>query len=62
MDASGTITSWNKQAEVVFGWSSGEAIGQRMSELIIPQPTGRHTNRGLRHFLATAKAAAAAAH
>ena len=38
MDACGTITSWNKQAEIIFGWSSGEAIGQRMSELIIPPP------------------------
>ena len=53
MDASGTITSWNKQAEIVFGWSSGEAIGQRMSELIIPQPHRMAHESGLRHFLAT---------
>ncbi len=53
MDASGTITSWNKQAEVIFGWSSGEAIGRRMSELIIPQSQRLAHERGLRHFLAT---------
>jgi PAS domain S-box-containing protein len=53
MDASGTITSWNKQAEIVFGWSSVEAIGQHMSELIIPQPHRMAHESGLQHFLAT---------
>ncbi|HEY4259644.1 MAG TPA: PAS domain S-box protein, partial [Schlesneria sp.] len=36
MDITGTITSWNKQAEVIFGWSSTEAVGLRLSELIVP--------------------------
>ncbi len=53
MDALGTITSWNKQAEAVFGWNSAEAIGRRMSELIIPLPQRAAHERGLRHFLAT---------
>jgi PAS domain S-box-containing protein len=53
MDASGTITSWNKQAEIMFGWSSVEAIGQHMSELIIPQSHRMAHESGLRHFLAT---------
>src|SRR5277367_3482123 len=53
IDAFGTITSWNKQAEIVFGWSSVEAIGQRMSELIIPQSHRMAHERGVRHFLAT---------
>jgi PAS domain S-box-containing protein len=53
MDASGMITSWNKQAETIFGWNSTEAIGRRMSELIIPFPQRTAHERGLRHFLAT---------
>jgi PAS domain S-box-containing protein len=53
MDAQGTITSWNKQAEIVFGWSNEEAIGQRLSEMIIPQQHRMAHERGLRHFLAT---------
>ncbi len=53
MDASGNITSWNKQAEIVFGWNSSEAIGQRMSEMVIPQPYRMAHERGLQHFLAT---------
>jgi PAS domain S-box-containing protein len=53
MDASGAISSWNKQAEIVFGWNSAEAIGRRMSELIIPLPQQAAHERGLKHFLAT---------
>jgi PAS domain S-box-containing protein len=53
MDAQGTITSWNKQAEAVFGWSNREAIGQRMSDMIIPAQQRIAHERGLRHFLDT---------
>jgi PAS domain S-box-containing protein len=53
MDAQGLITSWNRQAEIAFGWSSSEAIGQRMSDLIIPQSQRAAHEHGLRHFLAT---------
>jgi len=53
MDALGTISSWNKQAEAIFGWNSTEAVGRRMSELIIPSPKRTAHERGLRHFLAT---------
>ena len=53
MDSLGTITSWNKQAEIVFGWSDSEAIGRHMAELIIPGPQRTSHERGLRHFLAT---------
>jgi len=53
MDVQGAITSWNKQAEVVFGWSNREAIGQHMSEMIIPERQRADHERGLRHFLST---------
>ena len=53
MDAQGTITSWNKQAEIIFGWSDNEAIGRRMSEMVIPERQRTVHERGLRHFLAT---------
>ncbi|WP_083338724.1 PAS domain S-box protein [Chromobacterium sphagni] len=32
----GTITSWNKGAEKLFGFSAQEAIGQKLTQLIIP--------------------------
>ena len=53
MDAQGAITDWNKQAEMVFGWSNKEAMGQHMSDLIIPERLRMAHERGLRHFLAT---------
>jgi len=53
MDVQGTISSWNKQAEVVFGWSNSEAIGQHLSEMIIPERQRAAHERGLRHFLAS---------
>ncbi|ARS52859.1 PAS domain-containing hybrid sensor histidine kinase/response regulator [Kushneria konosiri] len=36
-DLSGTITSWNKGAEVLFGFSAEEAIGRRLVDLLIPE-------------------------
>jgi PAS domain S-box-containing protein len=53
MDANGTTIGWNKQAEVVFGWSREDAVGRPMSEMIIPEQYREAHERGLRHFLAT---------
>jgi len=53
MDAAGDITAWNKQAEEVFGWLEGEALGRRLSDTIIPALTREGHERGLTRFLAT---------
>jgi PAS domain S-box-containing protein len=53
IDAMGTITSWNKQAEITFGWSKSDAIGRHMSDVIIPERHRMAHERGLRHFLTT---------
>ena len=53
MNARGTITSWNEQAAIMFGWVANEAIGLRMSEVIIPEQHRLAHERGLRHFLTT---------
>jgi two-component system cell cycle sensor histidine kinase/response regulator CckA len=53
MSSSGVITDWSAQAERMFGWSSAEAIGRRMSDTIVPlQYRDAHT-RGLKKFLET---------
>ena len=36
IDAMGLITTWNPQAEAMFGWSSQEVVGQLLSGFIIP--------------------------
>ncbi|MFA5366090.1 MAG: PAS domain S-box protein, partial [Candidatus Bathyarchaeia archaeon] len=35
-DQTQTITSWNRAAEVVFGWSAKEAIGKKLEDLFVP--------------------------
>jgi PAS domain S-box-containing protein len=41
-DPAGTIVSWNRQAELVFGHEAGEAIGRTLAELadVAPEPSG----------------------
>lgn len=53
MDAEGIVGSWNEQAAMMFGWNQTEAIGQRMSDLIIPKAQRMAHENGLRHFLAS---------
>ncbi len=53
MDAKGVVTAWNPQATATFGWLESEAIGQRVSELIIPEPHRVDHERGLRIAAAT---------
>ncbi len=53
MNSQGLITSWNKQAEAIFGWSPAEAIGRQMADIIIPEKHRTAHELGLRRFLAT---------
>lgn len=53
MNRHGTVTGWNGHAATLFGWSSSEAIGRRLSELIIPPVLRPAHEQGLSHFLAT---------
>lgn len=53
MDSQGLITSWNPQAEKIFGWSATEVMGKRMSETIIPFKYREAHEKGFKHFLAT---------
>ena len=53
MRLDGTIAGWNDVAHRIFGWSSDEAIGRRMSEVIIPPQHREAHERGLQHYLAT---------
>jgi PAS domain S-box-containing protein len=47
------VIYWNKQAEAIFGWSRSEALGRRMSEMIIPLTHRDRHRKGMARFLAT---------
>jgi PAS domain S-box-containing protein len=53
MDGAGLVTGWNPQAERIFGWSAGEALGRSMAETIIPAHLREAHRRGLESYLRT---------
>ncbi|MDG9667713.1 diguanylate cyclase [Hahella sp. CR1] len=53
MDAGGFITDWNLKAEETFGWTATEAIGRKLSDLIIPTGLRERHELGMRKFIET---------
>lgn len=53
MDAKGLVMDWNPRAEAMFGWSAKEAIGCRVSELIVPPEMRERHESGLQRYLRT---------
>jgi phosphoserine phosphatase RsbU/P len=51
MDSYGMITDWNPRAESMFGWTSTEAVGQRLADLIVPTRYRKKHTAGLQKFL-----------
>lgn len=55
MDGSGMIVEWNDPAEAAFGWSRSEALGRKLSKLIIPEEHREAHEQGLKRFLKAGK-------
>jgi PAS domain S-box-containing protein len=53
MRSNGCVAAWSEKAERAFGWTRDEAVGRRLSELIIPPRYREDHERGISHFLAT---------
>jgi PAS domain S-box-containing protein len=53
MDETGRVTTWNQQAESLFGWAEREVLGQLLADIIVPQAQREAHAAGLRRFLAT---------
>ena len=53
IDVAGRIIDWNRQAERHFGWTHDEAMGELLTELIIPPVHREAHTRGIERFLAT---------
>lgn len=53
MDQSGLVTTWNPQAEHIFGWTADEVIGNKLSDFIIPPEYRIAHEKGLQRFMTT---------
>jgi len=53
IDDKGVVHEWNRQAELVFGWSPGEVLGRLLSEFIVTPEDREAHQRGLARFLQT---------
>ncbi len=62
MDPDGSITAWNPQAELTFGWSAQEVMGRRLCDVVIPHAYREAHQLGVEHFLAAQGIRAEPAH
>ncbi len=53
IDSDGIITSWNLEAENLFGWNKAESIGKTLPETIIPDRHHHGHTHGMKHYLLT---------
>ena len=51
IDPASIIIDWNRTAERMFGWQRDEAVGQVLTELIVPPQHRDAHHRGLERFL-----------
>src|ERR1700690_2628125 len=52
-DAQGYLTEWNRQSEVLFGWSRDEVLGRCITEFLIPERHRRAVRRELESMAAS---------
>lgn len=53
IDEQERVVEWNPAAERTFGYAQAQAVGQPLSELIIPHALREAHGRGIVHYLAT---------
>jgi PAS domain S-box-containing protein len=53
LDPAGVITDWNKSAERMFGWTSEQACGRLLSDLIIPKEMRERHDAGFARYVKT---------
>ncbi|KJV29074.1 diguanylate cyclase [Aquitalea magnusonii] len=51
INQAGVVSAWNQQAEITFGWSKDEAVGNLLEELIIPPVMRERHRKGMQHYL-----------
>jgi PAS domain S-box-containing protein len=51
MDGQGLVVEWSAAAEATFGWPARNALGRKVSELIIPERFRSAHEAGLARFI-----------
>jgi two-component system cell cycle sensor histidine kinase/response regulator CckA len=57
MDSDGNIVAWSAKAQAAFGWRSEDAVGRRLSDLVIPERHRASHETGLKRFMASGRGA-----
>lgn len=55
VDAAGVVLEWSLSAEELFGWKAAEIVGQKHTELQLPEDYGRSSSAGLPVFVRTSQ-------
>ena len=53
IESDGTVTDWNPQAEVTFGWTREQALGRNLADMLILEDQPEEHSRGLERYLTT---------
>lgn len=57
MNEDGVVTAWSDRAESTFGWTSEEAVGRTVADLIIPDEFRQQHWDGIRRYMKTGQGA-----
>lgn len=49
-DEFGVVSLWNRQAEIILGWTAEEAIGRGLDQLIVPESAVEQHQQGMARF------------
>lgn len=55
IDSDSAVIRWNFRAETLFGWTSAEAVGETLTDLIIPRQFHDGYRKGMSRYLETHK-------
>ncbi|KXS31098.1 MAG: Diguanylate cyclase/phosphodiesterase with PAS/PAC sensor(S) [Candidatus Gallionella acididurans] len=53
INQAGMVIGWNREAEQIFGYTAGHALGRDLSELIVPPAYCQAHKQGMQHFVQT---------